>query len=201
MEGSRGRWRGSRCWGGTGLEPALSEVEGTRSGGPKGRGFRMGKVTKNGQMDLELRRTFDSGLYSTAMFKKLMLYGLPVYLYGLELLLKAFAAIKADSVAGPTLAGAGLGFLLPLTELKSVTVDSEVRQKLEETKTAIYSRTDKSFSDFVWVCFFSSLILWMWCIYLTLHPSQEASYVNKSFAIGCIIFVGSVVLTEIKERI
>jgi hypothetical protein len=136
------------------------------------------------------------------MFKKLMLYGLPVYLYGLELLLKAFAAIKADSIAGPTLAGAGLGFLLPLTELKPVPVDPEVRQKLEETKTAVYSRTDKSFSDFVWVCFFSALALWMWCIYLTLHPSQEAgSYVNKSFAIGCIIFVVSVVLTEIKERI
>jgi hypothetical protein len=52
------------------------------------------------------------------MFRKALLYGLPVYLYGLEFLLKLIANLKADSVAGPTLAGAGLGFLLPLTELK-----------------------------------------------------------------------------------
>jgi uncharacterized membrane protein (DUF485 family) len=142
------------------------------------------------------------------MFRKAMLYGLPVYLYGLELLLKGFAAIKADSVVGPTLAGAGLGFLLPLTELKAVSsIDPELRRKLEEAKAAVYSRTDKSFSDFVWVCFFCSLAFWMWCIYLTLHVTQESGWhvlgwsVNKSFAIGCIIFLVSVVLTEIKERL
>jgi hypothetical protein len=135
------------------------------------------------------------------MFKKIMLYGLPVYLYGLELLLKKFATIKADSVAGPTLAGAGLGFLLPLTELKAIPISPEVRAKLEESKAAVYSRTDKSFSDFVWVCFFGALVLWMWCIYLTLHPSSAGGYLNRSFAIGCIIFLASIVLAEIKERI
>ncbi|MGA8271449.1 MAG: hypothetical protein WB919_07795, partial [Candidatus Sulfotelmatobacter sp.] len=65
------------------------------------------------------------------MFKKVMLYGLPLYLYGLELLLKALATIKADSVAGPTLAGAGLGFLLPLTELKPVSIDPAVLLQLK----------------------------------------------------------------------
>ncbi|MGA9043232.1 MAG: hypothetical protein WB421_22225 [Terriglobales bacterium] len=136
------------------------------------------------------------------MFKKIMLYGLPLYLYGLELLLKAFANIKADSVAGPTLAGAGLGFLLPLTELKAVAIDPAVRKKLEEAKAAVYSKSDKTFCDFVWVCFFASLASWMWCIYLTLHPLRESSgYINKSFTIGCIIFIVSVVLTEVKERL
>lgn len=118
------------------------------------------------------------------MFKKLMLYGLPVYLYILEAVLKTFAAIKADSVAGPTLAGAGLGFLLPLTELKEIPVPPEVLSKLKDTKTAVYSPTDKTFSDLIWVCFFVALLLWMWCIYLTLHPTPPiAGYINKSFTI------------------
>jgi hypothetical protein len=142
------------------------------------------------------------------MFRKAMLYGLPIYLYGLELLLKHFAAITADSVVGPTLAGAGLGFLLPLTELKEVSsVDHEVLRKLKEAKAVAYSRRDKSFSDFVWVCFFSALGFWMWCIYLTLPVAQGPGWnafgwdINKSFVIGCIIFFVSIVLTEIKERL
>jgi hypothetical protein len=142
------------------------------------------------------------------MFKKAMVYGLPVYLYGLELLLKAFAAITADSVVGPTLAGAGLGFLLPLSELKAIySIDPEVLRKLEAGKAAAYSPRDKTFSDFVWVCFFLALGFWMWCIYLTMHVSSESRwqvhgwYFNKSLAIGCIIFVVSIVLTEVKERI
>src|SRR4051794_6393384 len=33
------------------------------------------------------------------MFRKVLLYGMPVYLYGLELLLKTMANVHADSVA------------------------------------------------------------------------------------------------------
>jgi hypothetical protein len=136
------------------------------------------------------------------MFKKLMVYGLPVYLYVLEAVLKTFAAIQSDSIAGPTLAGAGLGFLLPLTELKQINVPADVLQKLKDTGTAVYSPADKTFSDFVWVCFFASLLLWMWCIYLTLHPKPLwLGYINEPFSIGCIIFVVSIALAEIKERI
>jgi len=47
------------------------------------------------------------------MFRKFLLYGMPVYLYALELLLKTMAAVQADSVAGPTLAGAGLASFCP----------------------------------------------------------------------------------------
>lgn len=131
-----------------------------------------------------------------------MLYGLPVYLYGLEFLLKLIANIKADSVAGPTLAGAALGFLLPLTELKTVSVPADILKKLKERGADAYSPADKGFSDFVWVCFFASLAAWMYCIYLTLQPLRQSDrFLNLSLTIGCIIFIVSIVLAEIKERI
>ena len=136
------------------------------------------------------------------MFKKILLYGLPVYLYGLEFLLKAFASIKADSVAGPTLAGAAMGFLLPLTDLKAVPVDPAVLSELKKVGASAYSRADKAFSDFAWLCFFAALAAWMLCIYWTLRPLQSSGWVlNKPLALGCIIFLVSIVLTEIKERI
>jgi hypothetical protein len=135
------------------------------------------------------------------MFKKILLYGLPVYLYLLEFLLKAFASIKADSVAGPTLAGAGLGFLIPLTDLKVPTIDPDLAKQLKAAGATAHVSSDKNFSDFVWIVFFVSLGLWMRCIYLTLRPLEAGKYVDNSLVIGCIIFVVSIVLTEIKERL
>ncbi|HTW23505.1 MAG TPA: hypothetical protein VMD78_07895 [Candidatus Baltobacteraceae bacterium] len=135
------------------------------------------------------------------MFKKILLYGLPLYLYGLEFLLKAFASIKADSVAGPSLAGAGLGFLLPLTDLKPVSLDADVMDELRAAGAGVYSPRDKTFSDFVWLCFFLSLGAWMLSIYWTLKPLAHPSIVNRPLLIGCIIFLVSITLAEIKERI
>jgi len=136
------------------------------------------------------------------VFRKVLLYGLPIYLYGLELLLKALASIQADSIAGPTLAGAGLGFLLPLTELKDVPVDPTTKKALDAKKASAYSKNDKTFCDFIWTCFFVSLGAWMYCMYLTLKlPRETGSVLNRSLAIGCIVFLGSVALTELKERL
>ena len=136
------------------------------------------------------------------MFRKILLYGLPLYLYGLEFLLKAFASIKADSVAGPTLAGAALGFLLPLTELKVPPISPDLLEQLKAAGARAHGTGDKTFSDFVWVCFFASLGAWMVCIYLTLQPLRETGKIlNTSLLIGCIIFLVSIVLTEIKERL
>lgn len=95
------------------------------------------------------------------MFRKILLYGLPLYLYGLELLLKAIANVTADSVAGPTLAGAAIGFLLPLTELKSVTMDATLAQALTKLNARAHSPRDKVFTDLVWVIFFLSLGGWI----------------------------------------
>jgi hypothetical protein len=135
------------------------------------------------------------------MFRKILLYGLPLYLYGLEFLLKAFASIKSDSVAGPTLAGAALGFLLPLTELKVPSIDPRLLEQLKATGASAYTASDKTFSDFIWLCFFAALGGWMVSIYFTLQPLRESGKaLNKSLLIGCIIFGISIVLAEIKER-
>ena len=42
------------------------------------------------------------------MIRKILLFGLPVYLYVLEALLKTVASVKSESLLGLTLAGAGM---------------------------------------------------------------------------------------------
>jgi hypothetical protein len=144
------------------------------------------------------RRTFASKF---TMFRKVLLYGLPLYLYGLEFLLKTIASFTQDSIAGPTLAGAGIGFLLPLTELKTVHIDSKLEKALAGLGAVAHSPRDKSFSDFVWVAFFVALGAWMFSIYLTLRHVNVPQLVNWPLMIGALTFVVSIILTEIKERI
>jgi uncharacterized membrane protein (DUF485 family) len=156
----------------------------------------------------------ERSLEERRVFRKFLLYGLPLYLYGLELLLKTIAAVNSDSVAGPTLAGAGIGFLLPLTDLKPVQVDAALVAALAKAKAKVkfYSPTDKAFTDFVWLIFFVSLAAWMYSIYLTLQTfntlhrevglrSSEILSVNWPLMIGCAIFVVAIILSEIKEKI
>jgi hypothetical protein len=106
-------------------------------------------------------------------------------------------------VAGPTLAGAGIGFLLPLTQLKPVKVEAELQKQLDAIKANIYSSSDRSFTDFIWLAFFVCLLGWMYAIFLTLKPTANPlpSSLNTPLTLGCLIFFVSIVLSEFKERV
>ena len=135
------------------------------------------------------------------MFRKTLLYGLPVYLYGLELLLKTIANVTANSLAGPTLAGAGMGFLLPLTALKPVAINDQLAQALSELDYLAYSPRDKTFTELVWVTFLVFLGGWMYSIHLTMQQAGPPQSFNWPLLIGCVTFALSIVLCEVKERI
>jgi hypothetical protein len=128
------------------------------------------------------------------------LYGLPLYLYLLEAFLKSIASVTSESLLGPTLAGAGIGFLLPLTEFKRVNLAQNLVSELEKFKVEAYSNRDKNFIEFVWLFFFISLVAWMYSVFLTFHPKQVPLDVAPLW-IGCVIFVVALVLSEIKEKL
>src|SRR5262245_39204060 len=134
------------------------------------------------------------------MVRKVLLYALPLYLYVLEVLLKAMAAVKDESVLGPTLAGAGIGFLLPLTELKRVQVGGQTGSYLERQDVVVYKPTDKNLVDFVWFAILASLLGWVYALFLTFKPTHIWWLVSLPL-IGGAIFALSGVRCEIKERL
>jgi hypothetical protein len=135
------------------------------------------------------------------MFKKILIFGLPVYLYGLESLMKALASIQSDSVAGPTLAGAALSFLLPLTEFKPVPLPPSTQRRLNIAGANAHLTKDKNFVDLVWLVFFLSLGGWRLSLYLTFKPLRLlGGFANDSFALGVIIYLAALALSLLKER-
>lgn len=127
------------------------------------------------------------------MFRRILLYGLPVYLYILELFLKSVATVREESLLGPTLAGAGIGFLLPLTDLKPVDVPDRVKKELANLKISAYSTRDKVFVDCVWIAFSSpsvdgctrSSYLFLRRIYLLFHYPPRLVPVYSCFLWSC----------------
>jgi hypothetical protein len=149
------------------------------------------------------------------MFRKILLYGLPVYLYGLELLLKAIAAVGSESLIGPTLAGAGIGFLLPLTDLKPVQLPDRLKEAVSKKHARAYYESDKILVECVWVFFFASLVAWIFSVFWSFPQQQQQQHqfsISHSYPflphsyswpviIGCAVFAVSLLLSEIKERI
>jgi hypothetical protein len=137
------------------------------------------------------------------MARKILAYGLPVYLYGLELLVRALANVWGENFSGPTLAGAGMVILLPLTEGKAIDVaDNALRTRLTELKAKAHSTKETGFCDFVWLIFFASLLAWMASIFLTFRfEIVHAPPITLAFAIGCAIYIVAIVLSEVKVHI
>jgi hypothetical protein len=78
-------------------------------------------------------------------------------------------------------------------ELQTILIASTQQYIPEETRL---------FVDGVWFVFFVSLVAWMYALFLTFKQTQpSAAWINLQEVIGILIFVISVVLSEVKERI
>jgi hypothetical protein len=86
------------------------------------------------------------------------------------------------------MAGAGIDFLSPLTDLKPVSVPDTLMNELKQHNASNYSQRDKILVDFVWVTFFLSLAAWMYSVFLS-FPAHHASYSWAPPLIGCAVFL------------
>jgi hypothetical protein len=134
------------------------------------------------------------------MVRKVLAFGLPIYLFLLELFLKTVAGLGSESLLGPTLAGAGIGFLLPLTDLKPIPLPEGLEDELADLDADVFLPRDKELTDWIWLAFLISLVAWMYSVFLSFPPAHP-SFLSLPVVIGCAVFVLSIIFTEIKERI
>ncbi|WP_321935382.1 hypothetical protein [Paraburkholderia sp. J8-2] len=134
------------------------------------------------------------------MFRKILVYGLPLYLYALEALIRTIGAIHTETVLGPTLAGAGIGFLLEATDLKPMKLSPDVVAALGKLDAKVYSEREKRLVDFIWLAFCLSLGAWMYSLFCTFHP-EAGPVAYASLFIGCGVFFVSIVLSAVKENV
>jgi hypothetical protein len=135
------------------------------------------------------------------MARRILVYGTPVYLYLLEVLLRTLASVKMESVAGPTIAAAGIGFLIPLFQLKQAQIDPKLQKQIDSNKFKVIAQKDDSLLALITLSFVLSLAAWMYSLFLVIKPlTDEAQSSLLSIAIGSLVFIVSIALSEIKDR-
>lgn len=105
---------------------------------------------------------------------------------------------------GPSLASAGLGFLVPLTIPKSpsasIGIDKRTIKSLEEKGVELRLKGDDTFSQFVWLAILVFLCVWMVCLHISSnYPNMLYLQFPVHLWLGLFNYFIGVILTCAKE--
>ena len=127
----------------------------------------------------------------------ILIYGFPVMLLVFEWGLRHLLSVDSWGFTGPTLAAAGLSFLVPLTKPKILNI-----QIPNAPDAVVTSKRDKEFVGLTWLMVFAFLFIWSASCYASLKfPEQRVLGFSTHLFIGGVAYLISLVMTFIKEKV
>ncbi len=125
----------------------------------------------------------------------LLIYGFPLTLLGFEWGLRTMLSVDSSGFTGPTLAAAGLSFLMPLIKPK-------VKPIPGHNDVIAMSKAEALFMPILWLAVFIFLFCWTWSCYISLKfPLDKTFGFNSHMVIGGTLYTISLILTGIKEKV
>lgn len=126
----------------------------------------------------------------------ILIYGFPLVLLLFEWGLRSLMAVDSSGFTGPTLAAAGLSFLVPLTKPKILNVQVTGAQNVVVT-----SRADNQFVAATWILVFAFLFVWSSSCYASIkYPDHKIWGFSTHLLIGAGAYLISLVMTFVKEK-
>ena len=125
----------------------------------------------------------------------LLSYFFPIMLIPFEWGLKIILQEDSTSFFGPTIAAAGLSFMIQLTKPKQL---GDLNNG-----SIIISKADNRFVPVLWIIILASLFAWAASCYFSIKSPNYVilNGIPCHFAIGGLVYSPSIVLTFIKERV
>lgn len=128
---------------------------------------------------------------------QVLIYCFPLILIAFEWGLKMVMNIPDSSFAGPALAAAALSCLIPLTIPKRIKVDVP-----NHPDVIVTSPKDYHLVGFIWLLSFVYLFAWGYTCFLSVQtPLQKIWKLDLSLAIGIGVYILSLLLTLLKEKL
>jgi hypothetical protein len=125
------------------------------------------------------------------MFKRFLLYGMPLYLLVAELGMKFLLAEEASIfLTGPTIAVGGLSLILPTLTPKPVPLPANAPANL-----VVMNASDQLLMQFATAFVFILFLTWAFSLYLT-HFKPPSTW---ALVIGVATYIIGIVFTELKE--
>lgn len=129
---------------------------------------------------------------------QILIYGFPLMLLGFEWGLRTLLIVDSQGFIGPTLAAAGLSYLVPLTKPKVVSMNIP-----EHPGAMATSRSDQEILiPLVFILIFLFLFAWTLTCYVSIkHPNDMIFGLSTHLAIGGAVYVISLVMIFFKEKV
>lgn len=127
----------------------------------------------------------------------ILIYGFPLTLLAFEWGLRVILSVDSTGFTGPTLAAAGLSFLMPLTKPKKKNLSAH-----HGYNVVVMSKADSILTPFLWICVFAFLFSWAWACYVSIKlPGNKTLGFDSHLVIGGSVYILSLILTAIKEKV
>jgi hypothetical protein len=127
----------------------------------------------------------------------ILTYGFPLILLAFEWGLRTVLVVDARAFTGPTLAAAGLSFLVPLARPKILSV-----QVAGARSAIVISKGDHHLIPVVWLLVLIFLFAWSGSCYASVrYPQHTVWGVDTHLFIGLGAYLLSLVMTFIKEKV
>jgi len=99
----------------------------------------------------------------------------------------------------PTLASAGVGFVLPLTAPRErvAPLSASTKREIDALGLTLMSKAERRFTEIVWICVFGLTACWAYSLYLacgSVHTRLHFVYGFGGYFIG-------VILSEVREAV
>ncbi len=129
-------------------------------------------------------------------------YGFPIYLIGVEMLFRFVTGVDTSSFIGPTIAAAGITFLIPLTVPKPVTLPIESQTLVIPDGYELVSSRDSEFIKFTWIFILIGTLIWMSACTVSLrYPDWDLWVFPGHLCVGIVNYVISLLFSWIKAFI
>jgi len=138
------------------------------------------------------------------MTKKVLIYGFPFFLISLEAILRAALKLNSSVFVGPTLAGVGTSFLLPLIVPKQrcFSLSEQIQKELMEKKILLVSKSEQILIDFVWLFIFVLTATWVYVVYISCTNSDLTwGAIPVPLAVGLTNYFVGVLFSVLKEAV
>lgn len=132
-----------------------------------------------------------------------LIYGFPIYFILFEMIFRGVSGVDTTGFIGPTLAAAGLSFLLPLTKPKRFDVPSSIAEIIDGIEDVqIISKKDERLIGFILIFIVLGFAVWAWSCSVSLKSPQDKLWIiRKQVGIGSINYIMGVVFSLLKERV
>jgi hypothetical protein len=137
------------------------------------------------------------------MFKthNILNFGFPVYLIVFEILLRSISSVDTSGFIGPTLAASGLGLLIGTIRPKSLILDPETQQLIQQQGGSIVVRNSKDEKVIIlgWIAILLELLAWYWSCAITIK--NETIHVQSLLPlyVGIGNYIAGIILSSVKE--